>query len=86
MYVKHLKSLKFMFLVNKETRAFLKNNMMTIRNGFMNEGLIELKFKNDYNFYLDLEKLYFQILERNINNRKLTIDASNFIFYNNVTL
>ncbi len=66
-----------MFLVNKETRAFLKNNMNTICNGFLNEGLIELKFENDYNFYLELERLYFQILERNINNRKLTIDISN---------
>jgi hypothetical protein len=30
MYVEHLDSLEFMFSVNKETRAFLKNNMGTI--------------------------------------------------------
>jgi len=79
-----MKSLKFMFLVNKETRAFLKNNMMTIRKGFLNEGLIELKFVNKYNCYLEIKRQYFQMLERNINNRKLTIyftDSYEYFFY-----
>ena len=46
MYVEHLDSLEFMFSVNKETRAFLKNNMGTIQNGFMNEGLNWFVFFN----------------------------------------
>jgi hypothetical protein len=44
MFVAHKDSCEFMFSVNKETRAFLKNNMGTIQNGFMNEGLIDYSF------------------------------------------
>jgi len=31
---------KFMFALNKETRSFLEDNFIIIRNGFVNEGLI----------------------------------------------
>ncbi len=75
MFVAHYDSLQFLFSVNKETRAFLSKNIITIQNGFKNEGLIEFKMRvNDYNEYEQLERLYFEIINRTISNRKLTID------------
>lgn len=75
MFVAHYDSWQFLFSVNKETRAFLSKNIITIQNGFMNEGLIEFKMRlNDYNDYEQLERLYFQIINRAISNRKLTIE------------
>ena len=44
MHVEHQDSSKFMFNLNKEARAFIKNNFNTVRNGFVNEGLIEYQF------------------------------------------
>ena len=32
--------LKFMFSINKETRNFIYKNFITLRNGFVNDGLI----------------------------------------------
>ena len=40
LYIEHSEVLQFMFSVNKETRKFLESNFITIRNGFVNEGLI----------------------------------------------
>ena len=40
LYIEHPEVLQFMFSVNKETRKFLESNFITIRNGFVNEGLI----------------------------------------------
>ena len=44
-----------MFGVNKETRTFMQTNFITIRNGFVNEGLIECEFESyeqsQYNNY-----------------------------------
>ena len=31
---------EFMFTLNKEARKFLQDNFITVRNGFVNEGLI----------------------------------------------
>jgi hypothetical protein len=47
MYIDYLEAKKFIFAVNKESRKFLTNNFITIRNGFENEGLIT--------FFLDCE-------------------------------
>ncbi len=44
LYLPHKDSCEFMFSVNKDSRSFLKNNMMTIKNGFINEGLIDYYF------------------------------------------
>ena len=40
MYVDHQEVNKFMFAVNQETRSFIQQNFISIRNGFTNEGLI----------------------------------------------
>ena len=77
MYVDHQQVFEFMFACNKKARAFLKHNYLTIRNGFVNDGLIRYCFDDDsykqYYHYEQIEKLYFQALTRNIENRVLTI-------------
>jgi len=40
LHVDYDEVLKFMFTLNKETRSFLLDNFIIIRNGFANEGLI----------------------------------------------
>jgi hypothetical protein len=40
MYVDQSEVYKTMFTLNKETRKFLQDNFITVRNGFVNEGLI----------------------------------------------
>ena len=88
MNVKYQESYNFMFGVNKEARLFLQNNFISIRNGFINDGLIQYEIKCDFNGFLQLEKLYFSALKRNIRNRILFIsidmNKSNFKFYNKV--
>ena len=78
MYVEHPNSLQFMYDINKETRAFIEENFITIRNGFINEGLIThdlhvYECGDYYNFFYQLEKLYFSALTRNFKNRVITI-------------
>ena len=53
MYVDRQEVLQFIFDVNKKARNFLEQNFITIRNGFINEGLIHYNFKNyeNMNFY-----------------------------------
>ncbi len=51
MYVERPNAFKFMFTLNKKTREFLHNDLMTVRNSFVNEGLIEHEF-DDYEPYL----------------------------------
>jgi hypothetical protein len=41
MHIDRLDALNFMFTLNKEARNFLMNNFITVRNEFVNEGLIE---------------------------------------------
>ncbi len=72
-YVEHPDVLKFMFIVNKETRLFLLTNFIVVRNGFVNAGLVTFYFRHNFNSYMQLEKLYFQALSRNIENRIITI-------------
>ena len=68
-----------MFSVNKEGRSFLQNNYLTIRNGFINDGLISFVLKSDFNSLMEFEKLILSTLKRKIINRNLTISiAINF--------
>jgi hypothetical protein len=62
-----------MFEVNKATRNFILSNSTTIRNGFINEGLIVYNLRDEFDSYEELEKVYFQSLKRNIRNRFITI-------------
>jgi hypothetical protein len=59
MYVERSKALEFMFGVNKEGRSFLCQHYISIKNGFINEGLIEYGLGCNYNDYEQLERLYF---------------------------
>ncbi len=51
MYVEYQDAYKFMFNINKEGREFLINNFSTVRNGFKNDGLLDLCFESSFNFY-----------------------------------
>ena len=48
-----------MFGVNKATRAFLEADSHTVRNSFVNDGLIDYNISGDFNGFEKLEKLYF---------------------------
>ncbi len=59
MYVDHLEAHEFMFTLNKEDRHILKIKIITIRNGFVNEGLITFRLERDnLHYMLEIEKLY----------------------------
>ena len=73
MYVDYEAAGYFMFHANKATRAFLENNASTIRNGFINDGLIEYEVEDKFLHFYHLEKLYFKALKRNIDNRILKL-------------
>ena len=63
MYVEHQQVLQFMFTCNKQARTFLLKNYITVRNGFVNDGLISYCFDWHYDKqfydYEEIEKLYF---------------------------
>ena len=59
MYVDCADVYKFMFTLNKEARKFLQDNFITVRNGFVNDGLITYQIDNGFNGYQKLENLYF---------------------------
>jgi hypothetical protein len=42
---------KFMFALNKEARKFLQDKFITVRNEFVNEGLITYEVKHDFMHY-----------------------------------
>ena len=46
LYIESQDAYKFMFGVNKEGRTYIKDNFITVRNGFVNEGLIEYYFEH----------------------------------------
>ena len=77
-----------MFSLTKESRAFLQSNSITIDNGFVNEGLIDYHFddtpKHEFFHYYQLEKLYFQAIRRNVENRVITLKVD--INRNNVDM
>lgn len=47
MFVDYQDALKFMLSLNKEARYFIEQNFIRVRNGFINDGLIEISFDND---------------------------------------
>ena len=53
-----------MHAINKESRKFIENNLITIKNGFINEGLIDFVFDeevhtfNEVKFYQQFEQVY----------------------------
>jgi hypothetical protein len=51
MYVDHPEVYKFMFTLNKEARKFLQDKFITIRNGFVNDGLITYELGKDFLHY-----------------------------------
>ena len=51
MYVDRADVYKFMFSLNKEARKFLQDNFITVRNGFINDGLITYQIKRDFEGY-----------------------------------
>lgn len=52
MYIEYPEVLNFMFCVNQDTRSFLKRNFTSIKDGFVNQGLItyHLLLQNDISF------------------------------------
>ena len=48
MFIEYQDAYKFMFAVNKEGKSYILNNFITIRNGFINDGLIPFIFKGDF--------------------------------------
>ena len=73
MNVEYMSACNHMHHVNKATRTFLEKNACTIRNGFINDGLIEYLIESKILHMYLLEKLYFKTLKRNIDNRKLKL-------------
>ncbi len=51
MFIDHQESYKFMFSVNKPMRIFFQQNIMTIQNGFINDGLIDYEFDHYFNSF-----------------------------------
>ena len=53
-----------MFSVNREARSFIIINFITVRNGFVNDGLIEYEFIDYlpglFDDYDKIERLYFE--------------------------
>ena len=84
MHVDYEDALKFMFKINKQGRGFLIKKFNTVRNGFMNDGLIDICFSDDpfeqFNNYDQLEKHYILALIRNVSNRILTISLNSSIY------
>jgi hypothetical protein len=51
MFIEFKEVCSFMFAVNKATRTFLQTNSITIRNGYVNDGLIDYEFFGDFGHY-----------------------------------
>ena len=51
MYVDSLQLLEYMFYVNNETRGFLRKHIVTIENGFINEGLVVYEINDNFESY-----------------------------------
>ncbi len=59
MCIEKYKVLQFMFTLNNQTRSFLVKNFISVRNGFINEGLITFYLNHDFESYKSFEQLYF---------------------------
>jgi hypothetical protein len=55
MHVEQEDAYKFMFALNKDARKFILDNFIAVRNGFVNEGLIDFWFgaeeRMEFNYY-----------------------------------
>jgi hypothetical protein len=51
MFIDHPEAYKFMFSVNKAMRIFFQQNIMTIQNGFINDGLIDYEFDHYFHSF-----------------------------------
>jgi hypothetical protein len=47
MHVEQEDAFKFMFSLNKDARKFILDKFITVRNGFVNDGLIDFRFRNE---------------------------------------
>jgi hypothetical protein len=47
MHVEQKDAYKFMFGLNKDARKFILDNFITVRNEFVNDGLIDFRFGNE---------------------------------------
>ncbi len=59
MYVERSQAFEFMHAVNKEGRSYLEHQYVSIKNGFINEGLIFHDLDYSFTGFRDLETLYF---------------------------
>ncbi len=47
MHIEFEDACEFLFNINKKGREFVINNFTTVKNGFINEGLIDIDFSNE---------------------------------------
>ena len=73
LYVEQQEIYNFMFTVSKETRSYLLLNFITVKNAFINEGLITHLLRDCFYSIKNFEKIYLEALKRKHGNRKLTI-------------
>jgi hypothetical protein len=59
MYVERAQALEFMFGVTKEARNLIEKQYLSIKNGFINEGLIAYDLNFTFMGFKELERLYF---------------------------
>ena len=80
MHVEYLDTLKFMYNLHKQARKFIEQNLITVKNGFINDGLIDFVFDeevhtyNEFKFYRQFEQVYLQALKRQPQNRIITLN------------
>ena len=59
MFVDHQEVKQFMFNLNKKARSYIQTNIVTVQNGFINEGLVTFKVtKMNFKEICLLEELY----------------------------
>ena len=80
LYVKYSKACLLMFTLSKGSRCFIIENFITIRNEFINDGYIEDiisgYLSTSFDYYIYLEKIYFNVIQRNNSNRNLTLKVN----------
>jgi hypothetical protein len=59
MYVERSQAFVFMHAVNKEGRSYIQKQYFSIKNGFINEGLIVHDLDFSFTGFRELERLYF---------------------------
>jgi hypothetical protein len=59
MYVERSLAFEFMQAVNKDGRSFIEKQYLSIKNGFINEGLIVHDLDLNFTDIREIERLYF---------------------------